>query len=450
MGHIVRKKLMFRCAIGIILFVVGVLSADEGEAQGLWPNAPGSNMWVQFDNGAWGIIDEFVDLIDDGQVATGARVRFFDPTTQSTRTHVFSNADVLNGNNGAPRWVGSNNLPVSASKWARWAPWAAAAGRTVGFGSTVLSIVYPDQLGGGTLQDFCQNNATCLETGFPQCEILPGCGTFGWVNVPCSQETGGAVSVRREEPTSGTYCPLESYPEDTGWGWLINVPPAEAGSIWDELPLPSSITDAQGEDLAALENEPGQPGPLNPGGGTIPDLFPPLPMPPGLEDATAREMNPGGYPADGVGVITDPVPFPQLADWPQIQPGTADTWPQDHPSASSTVYPDGTPRTDPNAGTGTQTVNVNFPDRIDARIVDTEIVVQGDDTPLEENEINVLGMLDAGAGWLPRSCPDFSVDMMGQTLVFGSAEFCALLTNIGFLLLAMTTIGALRYGLGGM
>jgi hypothetical protein len=376
-------------------------------------------------------------------------VEYFDG--QQTRTTTYNETRARTGfpanQRGAP--------PISASKWATWAAWAATAGVGTAYGAGLLVALYPSSIGDGTLQDFCQGNATCLATGYPQCEILPGCGTFGWVNVPCSQETGGAVSVRREEPTSGTYCPLESYPEDTGWGWLINVLPSEAGSLWDQLAVPGTITPDQANDIAdapgtgMLDVHPGQEHPFGPGATVVPDIWEPLPMPEEIPANTPAEvMNPNGYPAEGEGVQRNPVEFPQVTPWPS---GSPDTWPENHPSPSPTVNPDGSPRTDPGASTGTQTVNVNFPDRLDARIVDTDIVVDAEDSgPLDETEINVLGMLDAGAGWLPRNCPDFSVDMMGQTLVFGSSEFCGLLTNIGFLLLAMTTIGALRYGLGGM
>jgi hypothetical protein len=433
---------------GLCLFaLVNAYGVDQARADLLWPTAGQTQAWVQFANGAWGQITAMGE--------TSSNVTFWDSRAGVQRTVAYANVDITNGARGAPRWVGQVGPAIAPSKWARFAPWARAAGVGVGVAGNVVAVIYPDELGDGSLDAHCEGNQTCLETGFPPCDVLPGCGTYGWVNVPCAQASGGAISVRVES-SPGTYCPMESYPEDTGWGWLLNVLPSEAGTIWDQLPLPDTLTEQQQEDLAGgatglWDHELGQPGPFNPGAGVIPDIWDPIPMPPGFEDHSAIEMNPGGYPQNGEGVISDPQAQPPLIAWPQDDEG--DTWPQDHPAPSSTFLPNGNPQGEIVPGDPLEGVEltVNFPDQMDVEVQNwPETPFSEVDGELETVEVD-FGSLSWDSGWLPSECPPpMQADLYGSTLEIPYDSVCTMAQGISGFLVALSLITGGMYALRGI
>jgi hypothetical protein len=425
------------------LLVAGLLINNPAAAQ-LWDGQSAARAWVQFDNGAWGAV---IDEIGDDLV-----IEYWDGNQAQTTTY------------GRP--ANTNHPLPSPGKWTRYAGWAAGlvANPLLAF------ILYPDQLGNGDISALCGGGPNCLATGYRQCEFTYGgscSGGWAHIAIPCQWEgSSPAVAYFTYDvlgtSAAGSYCDVADFPGGNPPSpfWRVeginNWP-----SIYDGLGLPDPLTTAQADALTDPLNgagmwagtDPTYDHPLDVPGFTVtPDIWEPIALPSELPQALPADvMNPNGFPANGVGVITDPVAVPTPTPWP----GGVE-WPQSHPSpapsSSPSVVPSGNPGTDPGTGQQPVDVTVNFPDRLDARIVDTDIVTQaGDgDSTLLEDTIDVGGILDFGTGWLPRTCPDLSVSVVGQTIAFGSQDFCDFLSMFGFMLMALTAVGALRYGLGGM
>jgi hypothetical protein len=434
------RRFLLLCA------VLGLHGVAPVSAQTLWPGQGASQAWVQFANGAWGRIVEMSSTVG-GQPTT--TVEFWDGT--QTRTHTYLDDAIRNGTNGAPRYAGQNGPAVSASKWGRFAAWAGVVGRGVGYGTSVMAVLYPDALGDATLEEHCQGAGYegCLINGFGSCQVIDGCQSWAdWMNIPCND--GNYLNIDNSPNTSGlNYCPLDSYPEHVGSRPYRRVN-YEAGDLWAGQSLTENPTEDQ---LAALSgggatglwgHELGEPGALNPGGGTIPDVFDPIPMPPGFEDLPATEMNPGGYPADGEGVTRNPTEFPTVEPWPTDTSG----WPADHPAAPTTHTPGDAPPSPEQPGEGEINVEVNFPDQMDVEVQNwPETPASELEGELEENVID-FGNIEWGPGWMPAECPaPMEVDLFTATIEIPYEPVCSVAEGIAPFLIALTLITGGMYAM---
>jgi hypothetical protein len=435
------------------------LSLTPSHSQSLWPGAPAAQAWVQFSNGAWGIVTDMATTLDG---VTDWEVEFWDDATGQSRRTWFSDLD---GNNGNPRWQGSNGPRVQPSKWSRWAPWARAAGRGVGFGSSILAAVYPDELGDGSFDAHCQGNSVCEQTGYPPCQNIGGCspgaaaGSINWTNVPCLRNNTNTLMLDDGVDGSGsTFCPMSYYPDEPPqphfWTFLTTSQMSQWPDLWDTLPLPDDLTPEQEELLnvgdAGTDRQLGVPGPWNPGGGTLPDVWENLPMPPGTEGQSARQMNPGGYAPNGEGIVRDPSPTPSIVEWPQIGDG-GDAWPEDHGAPVQEVAPDGSVITSPAGEPPDIELTVEFPDTMDVEVQNwPETPITEIDAELEIREID-FGSLTWAGGWLPDTCPDdLEMALFGDTIAMPYEPVCQVAAGIANVLIGLTLVTGSLFVLRGL
>ena len=413
----------------------------------MWPGQTAPKGWIQLKNGAYvGVV------ASSGQAL---EVEWYDGNN-TRRTTVPKTAFTAN-TNGVPK--------IKPSKFERFFPWFRSV---AGLASMPLTLALtPTEMGDGTVSDYCGDDVRCAETGWRTCEQYSSFPSI-WINAPCVNRSSGSqdfyIGFRSHDGSLAKYHPRHVYPDRSPNFSKSQelrpkgdpTPDVHDFVLWDDdRPITKAAEDLL--DPVTLH------GPLTADSGVFADVYEPLEFPDGIPDTlSAEDMNPNGYPADGVGVTVAPVSFPPLVSWPD----DAD-WPSDHDSPGETASPS-TPVNEtvsPGTGTGTEpgegtsdegssnpvNVSVTFPEKMDVTVTNHPQTDWLGSEPETETRVFEFDQFSAGPRWLGSECPEPKViSILVSTVEMDYAPICDFASGVRPVLLLLISLVGARIAWGAL
>lgn len=439
-GGVPRRAARYAlCRLSLGVCLAGIPVAADAE---LWPGYGNSSARtgnaIRFVNGAVGTMTVS---------PSGQTIHFYDPSTRTGSTLIAPNYD---------------DIVPSPSKARKLLSSAARVGNPLG--AFITAAIDPSDLGDssscGALSG--ANASAACQRGYDSCDHRQQ-GGANYVNPfqdTCLTKTNsftappgendatvtlwelgryGSPSVPNAQYlTAQEFFDIVDYPNPdtnnrhwkrfyrTDWAAILDLPipgvePHECFETIDiicpDVPDTLAVPDIEGFPELHGENR------------FLSDVWEPLPMPPGLENATAEDMNPGG--AVTGDLTLNPSAVDDLTPWEVAGSGTTTGTVGDQDVNIEIDLPD--PCGAPGQPACSVTVD-NFP-TWEGSIPDAPDLVE---------ESFTLPTASPGAKWLPSACPGTKVIPFGASSI--DVDLTAFCTGLGWLGIAINLLGALSCG----